>query len=328
MYMIFRESRILVFSIVLLIWASFGASHLFGENEVDTTHTSRYVPGRFSFTWSNDFLYKTDYYYSNGLSFALDASFMSRSPFNVILLPDTKNSQVWHGLTLVQDFFTPVDIYSEEIQYGDRPYASLLMLGNRKISQDHIQRLEISSEISIGIMGRHSGGMYVQNGIHWILWTSRPAGGWDNQLGTDLCINYLAGIRKELLNFQYINLDMLVNIRAGVPYTDFTPAMEVKLGFFNDPYINRGQDNDSWQAYIHGSLSGRFVLYNATIQGGLLNKNNVHTVDINHFVYGLNAGVTLRYKQFCLGLDYQWISPEIVRGMNHRWSSLHFELAF
>lgn len=326
--MIFMRNRISAFSIILLIWATLGAQYLIGGNEVDTSHTSRYVPGRFSFTWSNDFLYKTDYYYSNGLSFSLDASFMSKSPFNVILLPHTNNSQLWHGITLTQDFFTPVDIYSEEIQYTDRPYASLLMVGNRKISQDRIRRIELSSEISIGILGRYSGGMYVQNGIHWLLWTSRPAGGWDNQIGTDLCINYLAGIRKELVNFDYVSFDMLVNARAGVPYTDFTPALEMKLGLFDDLYINRGMKDDSWQAYIHGRFSGRFVLYNATIQGGLLNNSNVYTININHFVYGLYTGLTICYDRYSLRLDYQWISPEIVGGLNHRWSSLGFEIAF
>ena len=298
------------------------------SDDLNPDDSLEYHQGWFSFCWSNDFLYKTDYYYSNGLSISLDGMFMQRSPFNKILLPHTKDSQIWYGLTLVQDFFTPVDIYSDSIQYGDRPYASVIMLGNRKIIQDRIRRLEIRSEISVGIIGRFSGGQYMQNGIHWILWTSTPAAGWEHQIGTDLCINYLAGIHKEILNLKYLSLDIGLNARLGIPYTDISPAAELKLGVFNDPYINRGIRDKTWQAFIHGRFEGRFALYNATIQGGLINNDSPYTTDIIHYVYGLNTGLTISYNNLSLGIDYQWISPEFEGGLNHRWSSLRFGVGF
>ena len=320
--------KVTLAGILLLILMASGSMAREGGNGSDTAELEIYTPGLFSFTWANDFLYKTDYYYSNGFEFILDAKFMEKSPFNIILLPQSSNSQVWYGLTLVQDFFTPVDIYADTIQYGDRPYASLLMIGNRKLSQDLSRRLDIYSEIRIGLIGRYSGGQYIQNGIHWILWTSRPAGGWDNQLSMDLCINYLAGIRKELLNFKYISFVGSMDARAGIPYTDITPGLEIKLGWFNDPYLNRGRRNDGWEVYLSGSGYGRFVLYNATIQGGLLNKNSPYTTNINNLVYGYKTGLTASYKLFRIDIDHHWISPEFVGGMNHQWASLRFSFGF
>jgi hypothetical protein len=253
---------------------------------------------------------------------------MKASPLNHILLPGLNGSRDWYGLSFFHAFYTPVDIYSNEIQYGDRPYAAVLLFGNTKYTEHRDKKIIIASGIQLGVMGPLSGGEQMQNGIHNILWTSSPAQGWDNQIANEFCLVYSAGLSKTIFGLQYLDLSADIDARLGVPFTDIAPRLSVKAGRFMDHYLNRGLSTSGWQLYFRSSVYSRFVLYNGTIQGGILNATSPYTTDIENMVMGLDAGIKLTYTRFSLELTYNWISPEIVSGMNHRWSDLIFTFGF
>ena len=278
--------------------------------------------------WSNDFIYGTDYYYSNGLFFSLQSDFMKASPLNHILLPGLSEGKDWYGLNVFHAFYTPIDIYSSEIQYGDRPYAGVLLFGNTKYSEHPAKKLVVRSGIQLGVMGPLAGGEQMQNGIHNILWTSSPAQGWDHQIANEFCLVYSAGINKQIVGSRHILLAAELDARLGVPFTDFTPRIEVQVGKFSDPYLNQGLNTSGWQLYLRSSVSSRFVLYNGTIQGGIFNRSSPYTTDSENMVLGFDAGIKITYKRFSLEFTYNWISPEIVSGLNHRWSDLIFSFGF
>lgn len=311
-----------VFIFILMIHSLLLTSH------VAIAGDTIYTPGRFAFSWANDFPYQTDYYYSNGFQLTLDMEFMERSPFNMLMLPHYENSQRWYGMSLSHEFFTPKDIYTDEIQEGDRPYSAVLMLGNRKVSQHYAKRITIISEIGIGLMGKYAGGKQLQNGIHDILWTSRPAGGWHNQVGSALCIQYNASISKGFRPLEYLSIDLTGGVRAGIPYTDITPEVSMVLGKINDQHINRGVDPGAWECYLVGGFRTSLVLYNATIQGGVFNNDSPYTTQTEPVTYSWNAGIGLSYKLLKLELYHHWTSPEFVGADDHRWAEMNLYIGF
>jgi len=296
--------------------------------EVEMNDTVIYTPTVLSFAWTNDFLYGTDYYYSNGIEFSIDAEFMKGSPINILLLPELSNSQVWYGLQLNHDFYTPVNIYSREIQYGDRPYAGVLLLSNTKYAVHTGKNLRLTSGISIGVMGPLAGGEQLQNGIHWVLWTSNPAEGWDNQIANEFCLSYSASIDKGLVDLNHFLFEVGLKARAGIPITDLTPQARIQFGKFDDPYLNRGLRKNGWQLFLTASARSRFILYNGTIQGGLLNGSSPYTAEIESYVFEYDVGINFIYKQFKLNFSHHWVTPEFINGLYHRRASLGLQFGF
>jgi hypothetical protein len=310
--------KILLFSLLLP-----GLSHLYGQQNMED-RTVSFI----QIHWDNDFIYGTDYYRSNVIFFSIESGFMDHSPLNHLLLPYPGQVTVWHGLNILHEFFTPVDIYSEEIQFGDRPYAGVLLFGNTRYAESNEKGLIILSSVQIGVMGPLAGGEQMQNGIHGILWTSSPAKGWDNQIQNEFCFMYGAGIEKKIFDLGVLLFTAGIDGQLGIPYTHINPGIELKVGKYLDPFRNKGFSGLGWQLYAQASIFAYFVLYNGTIEGGLLNKSSPYTSDIENLVPGFNAGLYLSIRQFRLGFIHTRLAPEFIDGMYHNYSSFKFDFSF
>lgn len=295
----------------------------FGQKETDPAFRF------FEVGWANDFIFQTDYYYSNGLNLAIYTPFFEKSPLNFIMLPNGKSQHVWYALTITQDFFTPRNTFNEGVNYYDRPYASYLLVGHRKVVSNAQKQLKWSSEIQVGMLGKFSGGRSIQNGIHNILPTSKPALGWENQIASDLAINYSAQIEKGY----YINKNLLLvpsaTARLGIPYTDLSGGFQFRAGRFHDYFSSLGVNrNKDWELYAFADLSGRVVAYNATLQGGLFNESP-HTLNtINPFVSDVSLGFVWSLKGFTFEYGQHLVSPEFKGGRSHKWGYISFKIMF
>jgi hypothetical protein len=311
-------SKILLFSPILLAFSvSYGQEDEKGE-----------IESFIQIRWDNDFVYGTDHYRSNMLFFSIESGFMDHSPLNHILLPYPDIANVWHGLNSSHEFYTPVDIYSEEIQYGDRPYAAVLLFSNSRYAEHTVNTYVIRSSIQMGVMGPLAGGEQMQNSIHRILWTSSPAKGWDKQVQNEFCLMYSAGIEKSIFELGYLLFEAEVDVQLGIPYTHLKPGFEIRLGKYNDPYRTKGFCRSGWQLYAQAFIWTDLVLYNGTIQGGVLNTSSPYTTDIENFVPGFNAGLFVSFRQFRLGMLHIRLAPEFVGGMYHNYNSFSFDFAF
>jgi hypothetical protein len=221
-----------------------------------------------------------------------------------------------------------VDIYSEEIQYDDRPYAGVLLFGNSRYSELSEKGWVIKSAIQLGVMGPLAGGEQMQNSIHGILWTSSPAKGWDNQIQNEFCIMYSVGLEKSLFDLGFLQLSAMLDGQIGIPYTHIVPVLKARAGRYHDPFRNKGFSRSAWQLYGQASIWTELVLYNGTIQGGVLNTSSPYTTDIENFVPGFNAGIFVSVRQFRLGMVHYRLAPEFVNGMYHNYNSFRFDFSF
>lgn len=150
----------------------------------------------FNVAWDNDLFTGQDKGYTNGvrLSYLTDSAeqdsgasgaFARSVKHGLSWLPGIGNQGDEHALTLSlrQLMVTPADITNPEPQLDDIPYAGHLSLSGTlwRWNADSIT----GYGAHIGIVGPDSGAESVQEWVHKVTGSERPAG-WDNQLGTDI----------------------------------------------------------------------------------------------------------------------------------------------
>lgn len=181
------------------------------------------------------------------------------------------------SLGLRQDGFTPEDLTLAEVDSSDIPYAGTLML-NYKQSCALPQRNWIyQTSIRLGVSGPMSLVEKMQKGIHKAT-GSTPPQGWENQISNSLILQYGILAEKQFLTHKkYLRLGVGGHAEVGSFYNYITGFAHLKVGWFHQEYmtLNRVQykknsNMSKWQAYFNLYLSNRFVLYNGTLQGGLI----------------------------------------------------------
>ena len=87
-----------------------------------TAQTSEERMHAFSLTFDNDFWFRTDKYYTNGVELKYEAPVFGRSFITKSLLA-LNGSKSYYSLSLRQNMYTPAD-YSNDVDHsGDRPFA-------------------------------------------------------------------------------------------------------------------------------------------------------------------------------------------------------------
>ena len=311
---------------------------LIGQSNENTTSIigeNRYV----EFKFQNDFFFKTDYYYSNGLVFNFIFPDFSKSPVSKILIPVKKESLDYYGISIVQELYTPIHTGKQGVVLNDRPYSSILYLGHKKTSFISKTRTKISNELIIGLIGRYSFGYDTQAYFHEAINNSVPAG-WDNQVANDLIINYHFGYETEFYSNNFSEFTGKTFVRAGTLYDDVSAEFKIRLGYFNPNYsgfgqvkIDRKESNSlkKFQIYAYINPSIRAVFYNGTLQGGLFNQSSPFTLDykrVEPVVLQLSSGFVAQYSSFQLKIESTMLSPEFVGSNFHKWLSIGLQFNF
>ena len=282
------------------------------------------------FMWSNDFVYETDYYYTNGFAFEVLGPWAKPIPINRILIPSSDKSLNQFGVTINQDIFTPQERVDVEKQLdGDRPFAVYLLLGLIKKTFDHANKTKVMSEIQVGVLGPAALGKETQNGIHDMLPTSSRVNGWENQISNSIAIQYTGEFYKTLYQVGWIEISGVIKGKLGIPYTQVEVGSILRFGYFDAyPYDLEMFSKNSWSVYFFAEVTGRAVVYNATLQGGLF-STSIYTLDeINRFVGNYNLGLSLAYKLFKLELATNFNTPEFPGALSHKWAYASIRAGF
>jgi hypothetical protein len=276
----------------------------------------------------NDFVFQTDRYYTNGLKIEYFIKGRGPSLLDYLHLKDNPDEKAFYGFSISQGIFTPEDKNSVARQLQDRPFASSLIFSSSKIITNNQKRLIRQSEFQIGLVGKLGGGEWVQNGIHGILPTSSIVTGWENQIKTDIALNYGLEYEKQITGGQLFQINGMLGGKIGLPYTYAVSGFNFRIGNI-DKYFNQLNfySANKIDFFFYSGIKGRVVAYNATIQGGLFSNANLNYPDINHFLYEFDTGINLSYQSFKLNLGVKLISPEMKNGKNHRWGYMSFMFA-
>jgi hypothetical protein len=246
------------------------------------------------------------------------------------LLPSLPHSTgQTHGLEAVIDAFTPADIGVTEIQAEDRPYSGYWYAGQFLLSTLDRKGVSLRAAMHLGVIGPPAGAGRLQGAIHRLT-DCKPPAGWQNQIRTDIVLDYQVQLRKRLLTVgRLLEASGLAEVRVGTLYDLLRTGGILHIGSWKS---GRGRLAGagkgfrcfgSWQGHLTG------VGFNATLQGGILNRRSPYTLkpnQVNRVLMEHAAAVVVGWGKVEFGFGQTWQSPEFRGGIPHRWNYLSIRI--
>lgn len=284
--------------------------------------------------YENDFFNATDRYYTQGISLNITLPFIKYSPFSYALISLNKKAFNYYSLQLDQDCFTPKSIRHTGIYYDERPFSAVFFVSHLLTSINSTKKRSLQTQLDLGIIGPCAKCKEEQMGIHKALENIQPLG-WENQIQNDYILNYRLTFENGLVNKKYLELMGNIKARLGSLYTDVGLGIHMRIGLFSPYFNNLGLEKNSTQrkfkCYIIFKANSKLVAYNATLQGGLLNKNTNYVLSYKQIirtVFDGSAGIVLAYKRISLEYSRTYITPEFYGGLDHGWGKCTIAVCF
>lgn len=308
------------------------ATPLFAQRS-DNTAFYRNVTGDkyFRIHYDNDFYTKTDYYYTQGYSLELVNPALRKNPVSAILIK-LKDSRSKYGLAFEHFGFTPTSIKSDVILRGDRPFAGVIMLKSFSISVDTIRKQRLVSTLSLGMIGPAAFAGRMQATIH--RWTDDPEPhGWQYQIRNNPVINYEVSHEKELLNLpDILSVNTSIQARAGTLSDKVQAGFSLTLGRFDSSFGKPDKSHrKNFRAYVYSQPLVGLVGYDASLQGGFVNRSSPYTLksnEINRITFQNNFGAVINIWKIYVEYYQTYLSKEFKAGRQHRWGRVKLGVAF
>jgi lipid A 3-O-deacylase len=287
-----------------------------------------------SVAWENDLYYQRDYYYTNGFQIDFFQNKLRQSPINRILIPirNPKAGITWSGLQLRQEIFTPKDLAMDTISAGDHPYSSTLTLAQKRVFVLPNKQLRIISGLRVGVMGPASLGFKTQELAHLLSNPSRPPQGWDYQVRNDLIFNYDLQLEKGFIPHEKALFGIKGKGRLGTLHTDLEAGLWFRFDARNG-YFNRlgPKGGPGMNVVFSLSATASYVFYDATLQGGVINRSSPYIVASDQMVRWLgNLEGSLTFELYRHQLEFytQISSPRFHLAEPHGWMGIAYKFWF
>lgn len=283
----------------------------------------------FRFNYDNDYFAATDKNYTQGYSLEFVAPVFKKNPINHLFFkPETAVNRF--GVAVEHIGFTPKNIESPEIQFGDRPFAAAIMLKSFLIRTNSEKRTRFISSLSLGIIGPGAFGKEMQVEIHKATGNVIPEG-WRNQIRNDAVLNYQVGYEKQLFRYRnFFSLQANSEVQLGTLFTNASAGFNAVAGLINSPFSSE-ENQQSFQLYLYAQPLAKIVGYDASLQGGLFNNDSPYTIvseDIERFTGQLNYGVVIRINSLYLEYSRSSITREFESGNSANWGGIKIGFGF
>ncbi len=283
----------------------------------------------FRFNYDNDYFGSTDQNYTQGYNFELVSSILKKNPLNYFLLK-SKNRELKYGLSLEHIGYTPDNIKSPNIQFGDRPFAAAIMLKSFIITTDTIRKTRLISSLNIGLIGPGAFGKEMQVAIHQATGNTIPQG-WQNQIKNDIVLNYEVNYEKQLLRYRnLVALQSNSTLRFGTLFTNTSVGLNAVFGIINSPFTSIKNKN-KFQLYFYSQPIITAIVYDATLQGGFLNSKSPYTIESNkieRITAQVNYGLILQTKSIYFEYARTNITQEFETGKSAKWGGIKVGFKF
>ncbi|MHC1776218.1 MAG: lipid A deacylase LpxR family protein [Lentimicrobium sp.] len=287
---------------------------------------------RFWLEFDNDMFSNTDRYYTNGVVLGYTAPALTSWQVNRLMIRHNHNSVVHSSISLHHGMFTPLTTKEAPTLANDRPYASALFIRYSQVSEDEQAEIRLSSAIDAGVIGEVALGQMLQRSVHAGIPSNDEPLGWETQIKNDLVLNYSADIQKQLVKSRHNEVYAEGSAMLGTLYTRATMGVNAVIGVYRPgltplpaDYSQISANSSPWQYGARGGLELRMVVYDATLQGGMFNKNNVYALkpdEIERLVAAIHFGLFVSYQKFGLSVSQYYLSPEFEEGGQHFWGQI------
>jgi len=237
--------------------------------------------------------------------------------------------------------YTPNDLSASESIFDDRPYASLIYLGNKHVYADHDSAIGV--ELRVGVLGTGVA-REAQQAMHR-LWRdaandSEPVDpkGWGHQIsnGGEATLGLRVAYSKLLAESRYWDVSSVSSVNLGYQ-TNASFGLEARAGHIASPSwtlpyspINRGNflpslAGEEWYVWVAGQV--RLVGYDVLLQGQFRDSDvEVDSGDIKRIVYDAGVGLTLTNKPVQVTFAINGKTSELnssASNRNHVWGGIY-----
>ena len=276
--------------------------------------------------FDNDIFDNTDYYYTNGARIELVFPFAYHSPINKILAGFREPDIGFGGFSITQNIYTPINPEATGIEYGDRPFAGYMTLGQFRESYSLKRRIYMKSALELGVLGPASLGGTVQSTVHYL----EPTG-WAYQIQNNFVINYYFHIEKSFLSSPYFEMGAVGEVQAGTLYDKIGGGLNFRVGHFMQVYKGPltaccgSSGKREWQYWFFMTGMTDFVAWDATLQGSFFDQKSPYTLgnnEISKAVFRASAGIAVYYHRFGLELENFYLTPEFKGGRHFMYGRI------
>ncbi len=286
--------------------------------------------------YDNDSFNGTNQYYTQGFCAELiHPRFMNLYLAKRLLFRIGRRSETYYGLSFAHRAFTPANLDTLDL-LNDRPFASHFSIGHFLISNDRNNQMRLTTAVNIGLLGPVSMGQFITRGDQ----------AWDNQVKTDLLLEYMALLEKgffevegiDFLGFGRVNLSTITPsigggamLRFGLLNPYFYALHFAPRSMMESSELTRSRTIRNLQLYGYVRAEGTYRVYDATLQGGLLNNGSPFTLtssEINHFITRIELGADFIYRKVGIGYQHVFQSRTFIAGDSHVWGQVKFMVAF
>lgn len=268
-----------------------------------------------SIKYDNDLFVGEDYGNTQNVQVNIYTPRFEENAIFKLILGTKKDEQTKYGFGIQHSAFTPKKLSAEDVQFGDYPYAALLLFN---FYREHIfkeKALIIGNSANIGFIGPGAGGKAIQTGIHRVTDDVIPQG-WHNQIKNDVLLNYNIKVEKLLLSWSN-NLMVSGTAQAsiGTYFTGVSFGGNAQVGLFNHSFLEGESKKIEFSVYANPSI--HFIGFDATLQGGLFSNKNAYTIDnksLKRVIYSSTIGFALKIKSLSVSI-HKFVNSEQFTGI-------------
>ena len=192
------------------------------------------------------------------------------------------------------------------------------------ITTNQEKKSRFTSSFSLGIIGPGAFGKEMQVGIHKATGNKIPLG-WQNQIKSDVVINYEVGYEKQLVKYQDLfSLQGTVNAKIGTLFTNASVGFNSTFGIINAPFSSSSKRN-SFVLYAYAQPVLNLIGYDATLQGGVFNKQSPYTIlsgVVERLTAQFNYGIVLKTKTLYFEYSRSVITKEFTSEDSYKWGGV------
>lgn len=308
----------------------FSANFICSAQRIDNSASFRETCSNSSFriNYDNDLFMGSDFNYTQGFSFQLTTPALKSNPINYLFLRP-KRAIVKYGLSIEHNSFTPYFYELSDIQYGERPFGAGLMMKSFIATIDTNRSLRLSSSLNLGLIGPAALGKEIQVGIHELTNSAIPQG-WQHQVSSDLIFNYQMGIEYGLYRFRDLfSIQVEAAAKIGSLLTNISGGINTTFGIINSPFTSKTAPKFNIYLYAQPLIS--LVGYDATLQGGLLNRTSPYVIEsgeIERLTGQFNCGLVIQTRHIYFEYSLSLLSKEFASGSQAKWGGIKIGFNF
>ena len=273
-----------------------------------------------------------DQYYTNGLMLFFR------------YVPKEFNEKLFNKIVefrIGQKIYNPFQGYVPWLERMDKPFAGYLFM-ETGISRFYRNESIFKTALQIGILGPSSHAEEVQLFYHRIF-NLYGIDGWQYQLhdafGINLDLTYLKSL-KSFFNRQ-LDFSFYSGIRAGTINDDVSAGVLTRASIYKlhpiynsnctGSSISRNKDiiNEK-ELFLYFQPKLSYIIYDATIQGGLFSDNSPVTFDVRPLLLFLELGISGTYKNLNAGYSVIFQTKDAKNDLvkDHVYASIYLAYRF